>query len=177
MTRARAALVALVLVAASGCMYRWGYEPAAGARAVAVPIFENKTLRRGYEFSLTEKLRRRILDATPMQLAREGSGAPVVMGKIVSVAESVVVPNATDVNPPLESTITITISVELVSKDGKLLAGAPDGGGPALISETQSWVPTFDQSRDSAADRVLAKLAERVVDLLEGGWGGAPGER
>lgn len=171
-----ALLATAALSLSGGCMYRWGYEPVGGARTVAVPIFENKTLRRGLEFSLTEHLRRRILDATPLQLAREGSGAPIVKGKIISVSETVVVPNTQDVNLPLEQMITITISVQVVSAQGRVLAGGATGG-PALISESDNFVPTFAQTRDSAADRALRKLAERVVDLLEGGWGGEPSER
>lgn len=168
----RAALLALALLA-SGCMYRWGYEPVAGATAVAVPIFENKTLRRGYEYSLTEYVRRRVLDATPLQLAREGSGAPIVRGAIVSVSEGVLIPNASDVDPPLESSISITVRVSVVKPSGEPLVA-----GPAIITESESWVPALAQSRDSAADRVLRKVAERVVDLLEAGWGGEPpGER
>jgi hypothetical protein len=157
-------------------MYQWGYEPVAGTGRVAVPIFTNKTLRRGYEIDLTQHLRRRILDATPLQLAREGEGAPVVRGTITSVVQGVVVPNTTDTLPPFEGTIQITISVEVRSEQGTLLAGGPDGG-PAILTESESFVPTFNQSAGTAADRVLKKLAERVVDLLERGWGGAPRDR
>ncbi len=176
----RGAVLALLLLAiapGAGCgVYRWGYEPVGGAREVAVPIFVNKTLRRGYEYSLTSYTRQRILDATPMQLAREGSGAPIVKGTIVSVLQGVVIPNTTDTSPPFESSLSITVSVELVTERGKVLAGGANGG-PAIITESESWVPDFAQTADTAADRIMKKLAERIVDVLEAGWGGEPTER
>ena len=183
----RALGLALALVAAlPACHYEVGYRAVGDAREVAVPIFSNRTLRRGYEHALTAHLRRRILDQTPLQLAREGSGAPVLEGSIVAVSEALVVPNTNDTAPPRASSITINVSVVLRSPGAgrgpaRILVGGDrdaDGepDGPAELSETETWVPELGQTRDSAADRVLRKLAERIVDLLERGWGG-PQER
>jgi len=164
------ALVLLLLL--SGCgVYRWGYTPAGGTTVVAAPIFKNKTLRRGLEYALAQHLRQRILDATPLQLAGEDSGAPVIQGTIVAVSQAPVIPNENDQAPPIQSTVSVTVSVALVSKAGNVLAGGPDGG-PALLVETENWVPTFGQSAESAEDRCLKKLAERIVDLIEDEWGG-----
>ncbi len=168
----RTALAVLALVLLGGCgVYRWGYEPEDGIATVAVPIFENKTLRRGYEYALTRYVRQDVLDKTPMQLARDGSGAATVKGTIVSVTQGVVIPNLVDQDPPTESTLSITISVVVAKPGGELVSG------PTTLTETENWVPTFAQTVDSASDRILRKLAERVVDMLEEGWGAGPGER
>jgi hypothetical protein len=163
------ALLSLVLLAGCG-VYRWGYEPEDGIATVAVPIFENKTLRRGYEYALTRYVRQDVLDKTPLQLARDGSGAATVKGTILSVTQGVVIPNQVDQDPPTESSLSITVSV-VVMKGREVISG------PTVLNETENWVPTFAQTADSASDRILRKLAERVVDMLEEGWGAGPSER
>lgn len=165
-------------LAATGC-YRVGYHAAGDVQVVAVPIFENKTLRRGYEYQLTSHLRRRILEMTPLQLGREGSAQAVLEGTIVAVSQGLVVPSV-DTQPPLEGVVSVTVSVRLVDrKTRKVLAGADADGdgvpdGPATLTESETYVSAFDQTVDTAADRAMKKLAERIVDLIENGWGNAP---
>src|SRR5207245_1985488 len=47
--------------------------------------------------------------------------------------------------------------------------GVPDG--PASLTESETFVTAYNQTVDTAADRALAKLAERIVDLMEDRWG------
>ncbi len=178
--RALATAAAALVLLLPGCgIYHVGYRPVV-ARAVAVPIFENKTLRRGYEYSLTAQVRQRILDHTPLQLAHESSGTAVLRGAIIFVQDGVIIPPPfTDpTSDPIESSIVISVEVALV-KNGRTIVGADSTGahgspdGPAVLTESENYVPAFAQTRDSAADRALAKLSERIVDLLEAGWGGA----
>ena len=53
-----------------GC-YSVGVRPVAGLEELAVPLFENQTLRRGVEHDLTRAVRREVLETTPLPLARE----------------------------------------------------------------------------------------------------------
>jgi hypothetical protein len=178
--KAHVTLLLLALLG-SGCgVYRVGFQPVGGLQEIAVPIFENKTLRRRYEYILTQHVRERILDQTPMQLGREGSAPAILRGVIVSVNQGVLIPNTVDTAPPLESSITITVAVSLVDRQsGHLIVGgaSPHGDdrptGPAYLTETESYVEGLNQTADTAADLALKKLAERIVDLLEQGWGGA----
>jgi hypothetical protein len=171
--RVAAAAVGLALL--SGC-YHVGYHSVGDRSVIAVPIFENKTLRRGYEYLLTEHLRRRILDQTPLQLGHESSCSAVLKGSITSVRQGVVIPTV-DTQPPLEGSVSITIEVSLVDREtNKLLAGADTDGdgipdGPATLTESETFISAYDQTVDTAADRALKKLAERIVDLIEDRWG------
>ncbi|MBI3723089.1 hypothetical protein HY251_03920 [bacterium] len=171
---------AALLLLLPGCAYHVGFRPAIAERDIAVPIFENRTLRRGYEYALTTHVRRRILDQTPLQLAHEASAKAVLKGTIVFVSDGIVIPApiADPTAPPIESSIVISVEVAVMRR-GTLVVGADSSGeggspdSPVVLTESQNFVPAFGQSRDSAADKALRKLAERIVDLLEAGWGGA----
>jgi hypothetical protein len=90
--------------ASSGC-YSVGYEPAAGLSELAVPVFENQTLRREVEIDLTRKLRRELLEATPIHLADEDPGVPVLRGAVISLQEAVLVSGAAE--EVLASSVTV----------------------------------------------------------------------
>ncbi len=173
------AALAAVLALAPGCGYQLGYRPVDGIREVAVPIFDNRTLRRGYEYQLTAEVRRLVLETTPLHLAREGSTRAVLEGAVVAVTENVLITGTQDA--VVESSITITALVALLDRrSGRMLVGRDeDGDGrpdrPITLTETQTFAPGLGTTRDDAAARAIRDLAERIVQLLEAEWGGAQG--
>lgn len=177
---ARVALLALALLVATGCGYRFGNEPAHGLEDIACPIFVNKTLRRGLEHQLTAEVRRLILETTPLHLAREGSARAILKGTVTAASEQVLIPGAGDTI--VESSIAITVEVQVVERtSGRILVGRdtdgdgrPDAG--ILLTDSQNWVPQSGGTRESATARVLRDLGERIVQLLEKKWGGAQGD-
>lgn len=171
----------IIAFALTGCGYQIGYRPVAELDEVAVPIFENKTLRRGLEHTLTAEVRRVILETTPLHLGHEGSSRAILRGTITNVTESVVIPGATT-DDVVEANIAITISVEVVERgtQRRLVGsdldhdGRPDG--PIVLTDAQNYLASLGQTRDTAAAIVLRDLAERTAQLLEERWGGAQGK-
>jgi hypothetical protein len=174
------AVIALALALAPGCGYSVGFRAVGDIEDVAVPIFENRTLRRGFEYTLTHEVRRVILETTPLQLGHERSARAILRGAVVAVGESVLITGLNDT--VTESSITISIEVSLVDrKSGRLLVGKDENGdgrpdGPVLLTDSQNFVPARGETRDTAAARCLRDLAERTVQLLERDWGGAQGK-
>jgi hypothetical protein len=177
----RGLAAAALALALAGCGYQIGFKPVADLSEVAVPIFENKTLRRGYEHTLTAEVRRVILETTPLHLGREGSSRAILRGTITNVTESVVIPGIT-IDEVVEANLSITISVEVVERGtNKLLVGRDTDGdgrpdGPIVLTDSQNYVTSLGQTRDTASALVLRDLAERTAQLLEERWGGAQGK-
>lgn len=162
-------LTPLVLACAllPGC-YSVGFEPhGALAGGIAVPVFENKTLRRGVEVSLTRHVRREVLETTPLHLTRRGAG-PVLRGSVVSIKEGVLISGAQE--EVLYSSVSVAVRFG-VYEGGRLLIGEDTNGDGAPDEEIGlTGYAEFDvsrgQSRDTATEEALRDLAEMVVFRL-----------
>jgi hypothetical protein len=164
----RALLLAVLLAPLGGC-YSLGFSPVAGISEVAVPIFANDTLRRELDYDLTRHVRREVLEATPLHLAREGSAETILRGRLTRVTESVLVSGAA------EEVLAAGISVSVVFgvyRDGELLVGEDsDGDGrpdrEILVKGYSEFDAARGQSRESATSEALRDAAELVVFRLE----------
>lgn len=156
-------------VALLGGCYSVGFQPEGGGGTLAVPMFENRTLRRDLELSLTRHVRREVLETTPLHLAPEGGlGERVLKGAIVSVSENVVV--AGPAEEVLESSLRISVSFG-VWREGRLVLGEDQDadGTPereAVVEGYADFAPSRGQTRDQAAEEVLRDLAEMIVARL-----------
>lgn len=158
-----------LLLALVGC-YSLGYEPAAGiGDRLAVPVFENRTLRRDLEVDFTRHVRRELLETTPLHLAPEGGlGQPVLRGSVAAVRESVLV--AGPAEEVLEAGVQVTVSFG-VWRDGRLILGDDvDGDGSPDGEIALDGFAEFSlfrgETREAATDEALRDLAEMVVALL-----------
>lgn len=158
----------LALAALPGC-YSVGFEPVGGLETLAVPVFENRTLRRDLEVDFTRHVRRELLETTPLHLAPEGGlGQAVLRGSIAAVRESVLV--AGPAEEVLEAGVQVTVTFG-VWRDGRLIVGddvdadgSPDG---EIALEGFAEFSLFrGETREAATDEALRDLAEMVVAHL-----------
>jgi hypothetical protein len=173
----RAALAAAGLAALagalSGCGYGAGFRARAGVESVAVPVFENRSLRREVEFPLTEAVVREVQRRTPLAVLPEGRADLVLRGTIESFEQRVLVEGARD--EVLESVAVIAVGVVGVDREGREVfrytgaAGSPAAqraSGPAIVEQAQ-----FAEARGESIARptsdAFVDLAERIVMLLE----------
>lgn len=164
LTRRLAPGLALLL---AGC-YSVGVEPVAGLEELAVPLFENQTLRRGVEQDLTRAVRREVLETTPLQLAHELDAPAVLRGAITEIGEQVLL--AGPAEEVLEAGLQVTVSFG-VYQGGALLVGedtdgdgAPDG--PVTLVGYAEYDVARSESRDTATAEAVADLAEMIVFRL-----------
>lgn len=163
----RGLLLSLVLL--SGC-YHVGYEPEGGVGAtLAVPIFENRTLRRELEVALTRHVRRELLETTPILLEDQADASRVLRGAITTVTESPLILGR--VQELLHSSVTVTVSFSVRDGAGALVIGEDantDGipEGEFVRTGYAEFTPSRGESRETAIDECLRDLAELVVAEL-----------
>ena len=82
--RRRFSVMVLALGALSGCGYSTKSLYNKNYHTVAVPIFENKTFRREWEFRLTEAIAKNIEYRTPYKVAKQDKADTVLTGEVSS---------------------------------------------------------------------------------------------
>lgn len=151
----------------SGC-YSVGVEPLAGLEELAVPLFENQTLRRGVEHDLTRAVRREVLETTPLQLAHEADAPAVLRGVITQIDEQVLL--AGPAEEVLEGGLQVTVRFGVYRGDTLLVGedsdgdGAPDG--EVQLTGFAEYDTARGESRVTATAEALVDLAEMVVFRL-----------
>jgi hypothetical protein len=144
----------------AGCGYQMGNLLPQGIHTVAVPVFGNDTLYRGYEFSLTEAVIAEILNLTSLQIATVARADTLLDASIERIAQSTI---AKDENR-LATRLDITITVHITWRDlrtGKNIVPA------RKIAETVEINTTQGETLDNAIGQGLRKLARLIVYALE----------
>jgi hypothetical protein len=143
----------------AGCGYTLGYRARDGIESIAVPVFENRSLRRELELVLTELVVREIQQRTPLRVTSRERADAVLLGAILRVDEKVLVED--DDDNVLESSATVRVAVELVDRSGRRIfrygderprEGEPGPTGPALV-ETAEFVAAGGADSDDADAR------------------------
>ncbi len=124
-----------------------------------VPVFENRTFRRGVESDLERQIAAAVASRSLLRLVDAG-GDLVVEGAIIDIKETVLSERENEVIR--ESAVLVT--AEVTVKDGRT--------GESLvklrrITERESFVPTIGESLRSSRAEALKRLAADIVDLLE----------
>lgn len=154
-----------------GCGYTLGAQTRENVRRVAVPVFENRTLRRGFERDLTRAVQREIKETLPYLLSLENDADLTLKGSILSINESVLVEGRDD--EVLEGLIQITVQVQLfdaLDKPVLITRQASDNQGiyQMIITDQAEFVLSRGETRDSATREAIREMAERIVQILAG---------
>ncbi len=168
--RARRAVeyAALFAVAATffvtGCGYSLGFRAPANVATVAVPIFDNLTfpLRRDVEYDLTAAVRRELLARTELVLADSAVADLVVHGRIRDFEDRVIAEGRFD--EKIEA--SLRVAVDLVVEDHRRGTRWEQS-----LRATEPFSVELGEALDDARRRVVAMLAERIVNSLDG-WDG-----
>ena len=160
-------LLAAVLL--GGCGTSTGYTNAslfpADVNSVYLEMFDNRSFRRGIEFTLSDALAKRIEVDTPYQIVSDRDRADsVVSGQIVAAGESLLTIER-DLGRALEKEAVLTAVVTWKNmKNGKLMLNSRTVTAAASYSDFQSQDFTY-------ASAVAAnKLAQSIVQLMENPW-------
>ena len=163
------AAVLCVGLAAGGCGSSTGYANASlfpnDVESVYVEMFDNRSFRRGTEFTFSNALAKQIEAQTPYKVVSNRDRADSVMGgQLVTVSESILTLER-DLGRALEKEVVVTAVVNWKSlKSGKLMINNQTVTAAASYSEFQGQDFTY-------ASAVAAnKLAQKVVQLMENPW-------
>jgi hypothetical protein len=159
MVRRVACLMGLALV---GC-YHVGVKPIDGGDTVAVPMFQNRTLRRELEHALTRHVRREVLETTPLHLAAEEDAALVVRGAVHDVRETALI-----VGPALEAqhaAVSVTVRFAVFDRGGTMVSGEDPDAEHSRVGYAE-FTASRGETREAALDEALRDIAEMVVHEL-----------
>jgi hypothetical protein len=155
-----------------GCAYRFGnatlYPPE--IRTVHVPMFESNTIRRNLGERLTEAVVRDIELKTPLKVVGSVGADSTLTGRIISEFKgtTLTAPTAEPRN------IQVTYSVEVVWTDrrGNQLQTTtiPLPSAVATVDHQSFLIPEAGQSMATTQQKVIDKLAQQIVSLMESPW-------
>ncbi len=157
------------LLGAAGCGGSTGYSNASlfpeDVQSVYVEMFDNRSFRRGVEYTFSNALAKRIETETPYKIGSDRDRADSVMsGQLVAVGESILTLER-DLGRAMEKEVLLTAVVNWKNlRNGRLMINSQTVTAAVSYSEFQGQDFTY-------ASAVAAnKLAQNVVELMENQW-------
>jgi hypothetical protein len=134
-------------------------------RSVYVEMFDNRTFRRGIEYTLSDALAKRIESDTPYRLISDRDRTDSVMGgQLVVIAEAVLTVER-ETGRALEKEVVLTAVVNWKNlRTGRLMLNSETVTATASYSEFQNQ--DFAYASSVAANN----LARRIVEVMENNW-------
>lgn len=164
-------LAAVLSLGVGGCGEGWtgGYSNEwlypDDVSSVYVEMFDNRTLRRGHEYNLTDAIGKRIEAQTPYKIVSDRSRADtVISGQISSIGQAVLT-GERKTGSPLERQFGISAVVDWKNlKTGEILVDN------RRVSASVSF-STFQEQGEAYASAVATnRLAERIVEMMQKAW-------
>ena len=137
-------------------------------RTVCVPIFENHTFRREWEFRLTEAIDKNIEYRTPYKIASRKDADTILTGQIVDIEENVLT-NRFGTDLPRESELTVVVNfVWKDQRSGRILVEKKS------FNRSATEIPQLGERVTDAEQLAIERLAAGIVDQLQMDWGTEP---
>lgn len=141
-------------------------------RTVHVPVFESTSFRRNLGERLTEAVVKEIEYRTPYKVVGDSRGADSILsGKIVGDRKGVLVvdPNG----QPRDVEINLKVQVRWIDRQSNLIregAPIPLPSQLAEVTDATDLVPEVGQSVATAQQKVIQRLAQQIVGMMEVPW-------
>lgn len=155
--------------ALGGCTGFAGYSNASlfpnDVKSVYLEMFDNRSFRRGIEYTVSDALAKRIEAQTPYKIVSSRDRADsVISGQLASAGESILTLER-EIGRALEKEVVLTAVVNWKDlKTGRLMINNDTVTAAATYSEFQGQDFTY-------ASAVAAnKLAQNIVELMENPW-------
>jgi hypothetical protein len=165
-------LAALVVAAPVGCATdpREGYAATnpytASVRSVAVPIFQNRSYVRDFEFDLAEALVKRITTSTPYSVTGEAAADTILRGTITDISLNEL---SRDPSTGLSNEVMVRVTVDFEWSDlrsGKTLVARSGFATSALFVPSRPAREPLELARFEA----VQQLARDLVDQMQSAW-------
>ena len=139
-----------------------------GIHSLAIPIFSNRTDQTGVETDVTQALAAKFISSKRLAVTTRNSADALLTGTVKSFSTTpVAVTTSTQVSTEYRATLTIEFTFE-GKKDGKVLfrEEMSDWRNYPVVSDLN----TMEQNKQEAIRRISALLAERIHELILGGF-------
>ncbi|MDQ1273134.1 MAG: hypothetical protein QG591_1764 [Planctomycetota bacterium] len=157
------ALLFLFMTSLVSCGYSSKSLLRSNVRSIYVPIFDNNTFRRGYEFDLTKAVRDQILLRTRLNIVDKDEADSILFGKITSVDENVLIENTRD--NIVESRVSVGIEIRWVDRrTGRTIVERKN------IRRQTEFIVGRSETLTSSSSEAFVKVAQNIVDAMEEDW-------
>jgi len=160
---------ALAASALAGCAAPAGYSNDSlypeEIRSVCLEMFDNRSFRRGVEYTLSDALAKRIETMTPYKIVSSKDRADsVISGQLISIHESSLTMER-ELARPLEKEVVLTATVNWKNLNtGQLMINS------RTVTATASYSDFQNQDFTYASALAANKLAQKIVELMETNW-------
>lgn len=159
-----AAVTISVFVTVGGCGYQNGWLHRSDVQTVYVEMFDTKSFRRGYEFTLTDAICKRIESQTPYKIVSDRDRADTVLSGEMATHNMVLSQDRYTGRPlEFESGMAVVVTWKDL-RTGRLLIDREQVAASATYSEQ------LGQDIDYSLNRAANKAAVRIVELMEIPW-------
>jgi hypothetical protein len=144
--------------------YQWKSLYREDVKTVAVPIFANRTYRRGVEFQLTKAVINQLEAQSPYKVVPRDRADTILEGEITEVFIRTF---SSDPQTGVPQDQLYMVRVNFTWKDlrtGKILADR------RRFEQTGSFYPTLGEGRFIGAQQNVEKLAVAIVQELQADW-------
>lgn len=144
--------------------YQWSTLYRGDVGTIAVPIFQNKTFYRGYEFNLTKAVVSRVQAQTPYRVVSKERADSILEGEIDNVRFRTV---SDDPRTSLPQEQLLEVTVRFTWKDlrnGRILVDRHD------FRQSATFYPTLGEGRFVGEQDNLERLARAIVQELQADW-------
>lgn len=164
--------LALALLLPTGCATdpREGYAATnpytSSVRTIAVPIFQNRSYLRNFEFDLAEALLKRITTSTPYSVTGEAAADTILRGTITDISMTEL---SRDPRTGLANEMMVRVTVDFEWSDlrsGKALVARTGFVTSALFVPSRPAREPLELARFEA----VQQLARDLVDQMQSAW-------
>jgi hypothetical protein len=134
-------------------------------------VFQSDSLRRDLGEQLTEAVCKEIERRTPYKVVATPNADSVLSGKIVGEGKHLLVQNLN--GDPREIEVNLRIVVSWIDRRGNVVRPCPPVPLPSELVDmngASGVVPEVGQSVATGQQRVIRRLAEQIVSLMEAPW-------
>lgn len=144
--------------------YQWRSLYREDVRSVAVPIFTNKTFRRGVEFALTKAVVTQIESKSPYKVVPRERADTILEGQIVDIRLQNL---SNDTNTAIPQEQLYILTVDFIWKDlrtGRILVERKN------FTQTATFYPTLGEGEFVGSQQNVEKLALGIVQEMQANW-------
>lgn len=164
--KARLHTVAMLLaisVLLGSCGYSSKAVLKSNVRSIYIPIFDNKTFRRGYEFDLTKAVRDQIILRTGLDIVDRDEADSILYGKITNVVENVLVGDFTD--NIVESRMAIFVDIRWVdTRTGRTIVERRD------IMRSAEFIVPRNETASTSGKEAFVGIAYGIIEAMGDEW-------
>ena len=151
-------MLSLSVLLCSACGYQVG--DILKDQTIAVPIFHNNTLYRGYEFFLSDALISELLANTSLKVVHSSRAETILYGTITKIRQKTIIKDENRLATNLDVMVEVNIEWKDKSTNKSIIPSTS-------LSETIEVSVQAGQDLNKAITEALRKLARKVIYQME----------